>query len=102
MEQYLKDDYNVIEDTNYLKSESDIKDYFRGLGMEEIDCGQGYYEDSRTWIAKVADEFYEVTAYAEIDSAKQDRGDRLYWVDRISKVEWEKIDKPLPKQRKVS
>ena len=99
MEQYLKDDYNVIEDENYLKSESDIKDYFGNLALEDMDCGQGYYTDEYDWICKIGEKFYEVHAIAEIGSSKQDYGDRLYWIEQIKSIDYNEIEKPLPKKR---
>jgi hypothetical protein len=47
----------------------------------------------------VEEKFYSVTIHADITSAKQDVGDRLYWVDEISSVTYEEIDKPLPKEK---
>ncbi len=99
MEQYLKDDYNVIEDENYLKSESDIKDYFGDLALDYMDCGQGYYTDEYDWICKIGEKFYEVHVKAEIGSSKQDYGDRLYWVESIESTTYNEIEKPLPKER---
>ncbi|WP_311078115.1 hypothetical protein [Paenibacillus polymyxa] len=99
MEQYLIDDYGVIEDEIYLTKESDIVDHFKDIGRDYLDCGQGYYEDEASLICKVADRFYCVTIHADISSAKQDIGDRLCWVDEISSVKYEEIDKPLPKEK---
>lgn len=96
MEKYLIEQYDVIEDKNYLTSEDDIKDYFDDNGRDFLECGQGFYQDEAEVICKVGDKFYEVTIEAEIASAKQDVGDRLYWVDNISNVTYKEIDKPEP------
>lgn len=96
MEKYLIEQYDVIEDKNYLTSEDDIKDYFDDNGRDFLECGQGFYQDEAEAICKVGDKFYEVTIEAEIASAKQDVGDRLYWVDNISNVTYKEIDKPEP------
>ena len=98
MEDYLKKEYNVYEDLKNLVKESQIEEYF--LDYRDIfDCGQGYYQDEVVEICKIEDNFYSVTIKAEIGSAKQDRGDRLYWVEKIESVTYEKIDKPLPKEK---
>lgn len=96
MEKYLIEQYDVIEDKSYLTSEDDIKDYFDDNGRDFLECGQGFYQDEAEVICKVGDKFYEVTIEAEIASAKQDVGDRLYWVDNISNVTYKEIDKPEP------
>lgn len=96
MEKYLIEQYDVIEDKKYLTSEDDIKDYFDDNGRDFLECGQGFYQDEAEVICKVGDKFYEVTIEAEIASAKQDVGDRLYWVDNISNVTYKEIDKPEP------
>lgn len=100
MEKYLIEEYAVIEDKNYLLKESDIENYFGDSGNDYFDCGQGYYQDEVDLICKIGDKFYSVNIEAEITSAKQDVGDRLYWVDRISSVTYEEISKPLPKKKK--
>jgi len=100
MEQYLIDDYGVIEDKKYLKTNDDILPYFKDVGRDYFDCGQGYYQDSAEVIVKIGDEFIKVTIIAEIESAKQDRGARLYWVESIKDVILEDMDKPEPLDRK--
>lgn len=97
MEAYLKDQYGVFEDEQYLLFESDIKDYFVNCGSEWLDCGQGYYQDEADIIVKVDEKFYEVHIEAEVYSSKQDHGDRLYYVDRITEVIYKEIPKPIPK-----
>lgn len=98
MESYLKEEYDVYE-SKYLKDESEIEDYFMDSGVDFFDCGQGYYQDEVDLIVKIEDKFFRVDIYAEIMSAKQDVGDRLYWVDGINEVEYKEIPKPLPKDR---
>lgn len=97
-EQYLIDDYSIVE-SEYLKHELQIEDYFKDCGYEYFDCGQGYYESCIDLIVKIGNKFYSVTIDAEIGSAKQDRGDRLYWVESIENVTWQEIEKPLPKPK---
>ncbi len=98
MEPYLKDDHGVIQDTKYLKCEEQIECYFKEDYHDLFDCGQGYFQDTAKVIIKIAKKFYEVTITAEIGSAKQDVGDRLYWPESIEKVEWNEIPKPEPKE----
>lgn len=97
MEKYLIEQYDVYEDKNWLTSEDEIADAFMDIGREFLECGQGYYQDEESIICKIGDKFYQVDIYAEIMSAKQDVGDRLYWVEDIEKVEYKEIAKPQPK-----
>ena len=99
MEEYLIKDYGVIEDLDYLTKEEDIEDYFTDEGYNMFECGQGYYNDEITVICKIEDKFYNVTVKAGIGSERQDRGDRLYFVDYIDSVSYEEIEKPKPKNR---
>jgi hypothetical protein len=98
MEDYLKEDYGVIED-EYLTDETKIVSFFKDYAYEDFDCGQGYYQEENTYTCKIDDKFYQVYVLAEIGSSKQDRGERLYWVEDIKKVEYREIPKPTPKRR---
>ena len=86
MEQYLIDDYGVEEDVKYLTDPSQIEEYYKDCGRDYLDCGQGYFQEEAVLLVKIKDKFYEVCIEAEIDGNKQDRGDRLYYVERITKV----------------
>lgn len=97
MEKYLIEQYDVIEDKKWLKDVSDIKDYFEDTARDHMECGQGYYQDEADFICKIGDKFYEVVVFAEIGSAKQDVGDRLYWIESIDRVTYREIAKPKPK-----
>ena len=99
IEDYLISQYGVYQDEKYLTHESQIEETFRDIGCEYLECGQGFYQDSAEVIAKIGKKFYKVTIYAEICSAKQDVGDRLYWVERIKSVEYEEIEKPKFKDK---
>lgn len=101
MEQYLIDEYSVVEDENWLTDESQIEEYFRDSGSEYLDCGQGYYQDEAEVICKIGDKFYEVKLEAEILGAKQDIGDKLYWVENIRLVTYQEIEKPQPKEKSI-
>lgn len=95
MEDYLLEQNGIIENKEYLTKEEDIENYFEGDGREYFDCGQGYCEEEVDVICKIGDKFYEVTLTAEITSAKQDYGARLYWVERICDVSYKEIKRPL-------
>lgn len=97
-EQYLIDDYGLHEFKD-LKHESQIPDWFNNDFNDEFDCGQGYYEDTAVLLVKIGAKFYHVTLTAEIGSAKQNVGDRLYWVEGIKKVEYVEVEKPAPKTK---
>lgn len=96
MESYLKEQYDVIDD-KYLSSVDDIKWYFEDNGYEWLDCGQGYATESASKIVHIDGKFYMVHFEAEIESSKQDRGDRLYFVERVKNVSYEEIEKPVEK-----
>lgn len=100
MESYLKEEYDVIEDKEYLQKESDIVAYFKDEGRDYLDCGQGYFQDEADVLCKIGDKFYSVSIEAEVIGEKQDRGYEIYFVDNISKVSYKEIDKPLPKTKK--
>lgn len=102
MEQYLIDEYDVWEDYNWLTCEDDIEEYFKDCDYHELlPCGQGYATEEASLICKIGDKFYHVDIYASTCSAKQDYGDRLFWIESIDKVEWHEIPKPKEKEKKV-
>lgn len=101
LEQYLIDEYGCYEDSEYLKHELQIEEHFKSGFSDEFDCGQGYYEDEIVKLVKIGNKFYNVTITAEIGSAKQDYGDRLYWIESIEKVTYVEVDKPQPKDYQV-
>ena len=102
IEQYLIDEYDVIQNVEYLKCEEQIEEFFMGYQGECcFDCGQGFYQEFAHKIIKIGKKFYEVTIKAEIYSSKQDRGDRLYWVEGIESVDWHEILKPMPKSKMI-
>lgn len=99
-EQYLVDDYDCYESI-YLETKEDIKPHFQDCGRDFLDCGQGYYEEEATIFCKIGTKYYNVIISAEIESSKQDRGDRLYWVEKIESVIFSETEKPAPKEKGV-
>lgn len=99
-EQYLIDDYGVFECPT-LKSHLQIEKYFKSNGREYFECGQGSYQDEAYVFLKIGNKFYDVTINAEINSQRMDVGDRMYWVDKITNVEYEEVEKPEPKSRVI-
>lgn len=101
-EEYLIKDYGIIYDATFLKTKEDIVEYFKDIGADWLDCGQGYYEDELGVKVMTQDgKYYDVLIKAEIGSAKQDRGDRLYWVESIEYVCYTEIRKPKEKEKEV-
>jgi len=98
-EDYLSKDWDVYEDTVYLKSPLQIESHFKDIGHEYIECGQGFSQDEAEVLCKIGDKFYNVEITAEVVGAKQDVGDKLYWVESITSVTYKQVDKPLPKTR---
>lgn len=99
IDEYLIKDHDVIQDTEYLKCQEQIENYFKDCGRDYFDCGQGYYQDGHHQIIKIKNKYFMVDIYANIVSAKQDIGERLYWVESIKKVEYNEIEKPKPLER---
>lgn len=98
-EQYLIDDWGLFESKEWLKHPEQIEEYFKDVGYEYFECGQGFYQDEAEVYVKIGDKFYNVYITAEIGSAKQDRGDRLYWVENIESVTYDETVKMDPKPR---
>jgi len=77
---------NVVE-SPYVTSVEDIQDFFNDDAPDYFECGQGYYQDEANVVVKIDDKFYNVHMIAEIGSEKQDRGDRLYFVESVESVQ---------------
>jgi len=98
-EQYLFDDWDLFEDEDMLKHPEQIEEYFKDVGYDYFECGQGFAQEEASVYVKIGNKYYDVTINAEIDSSKQDRGDRLYWVESIESVTYEESEKMDPKPR---
>ena len=94
LETYLKEQYDVLEDRNYLRTPEEIEEYFRQDPREFFDCGLGYYQDEVQVLVHIANKFYRVTLKARIGASNADYGDRIYFVEKLEKVEYEEIEKP--------
>jgi len=99
-EPYLKEDYGVIQE-KWLVDPEQFRDYLSDEIGELLECGQGYSQNEGSVIIKLGLQFYQVDFTAEINSSKQDRGDRLYWVEDLDTVSWKEIDKPEPKAKGI-
>jgi len=80
-----------IHESKWLTNENEIEEYFEELGADFLDCGQGYYQDEGETFVKINEEYFLVKIEASVLGDKQDRGDRLYYVDTIDRVTYEKI-----------
>lgn len=92
----LQEQHNIFSSLNFLATEDDIIPYIEEIAIDYFDCGQGFFEDIRNFIVYIHNDnqYYSVTVTADIMSAKQDRGDRLYWADGIKDISFTKIDEP--------
>ena len=81
------------EDKKWLTKLEDIESFFKEAAYDELECGQGFYSDKGSSFARIGDKFYLVKYEAQIGSARQDRGDRLYWVEGITEVTYEEVNK---------
>lgn len=81
-----KQNFNTYSDiSEAIEWEIDIVD-------EEYNeqCGQGYMCDDRAErVVQVGDEFFKLTFAIDVVGQKQDRGDKLHWVDEVSHVKTE-------------
>lgn len=82
----------IVEDPKYLTSVDDMQEFFEDEGYEHFDCGQGYFQTEAEVIAKIGECYYQVSLEAEVLGNKQDRGDKLYFVDSITSVKYEPIN----------
>jgi DNA repair ATPase RecN len=97
LEPYLKEQYGVIEDREYMRSVEEIEDNFSNTYRNYFDCGQGIYQDEAEVLVKIADKFYKVTLSAEVLGAKQNIGEKLYHVESLKNIDFEEIEKPKKK-----
>lgn len=73
--------------------EENIEAYFKDMGNEYFDCGEGYYqEDATIYVQLDSGKIYEVYMEATCEGNKTDWGDRIYFVDEITKVEFKEVD----------
>lgn len=99
IDQYLIDDYDVIQDPKYLKCEEQIEEYFMDCGKEFLEADQDGAQDEAEVIIKIAQKYYNVTIKAEIGRECCDNCADVYYIEKIESVEWEEIEKPLPKDK---
>lgn len=81
---------SILSETDGLNDESEIVEYFKDCGHEYFECGQGIYQDEAELVIQIKDSYYTVTLSAIVLGNKQDRGDRLYYVDEITDVVYSK------------
>lgn len=80
-----------IEKINRI-TEDDIIEYFKDTGREWFDCGEGYYQEEATLYAQLdSGNIYEINMEAICEGNKTDYGDRIYFVDEITKVTFKEV-----------
>ena len=73
-------------------TEDEIVDYYKDMGKEYFDCGEGYHEDTSTiYIELDSGKIYEVNMEAECEGNKTDYGERIYFVDKITSVTFKEV-----------
>jgi arsenate reductase-like glutaredoxin family protein len=101
MEQYLEDQYQVIDMTEHLESHEDIKDWCEDLDdlEEELFMENGeVFSEEETVIIEIKDKFYKVTISCESELTRSD-----YWkgyksvLISTSLVKYNEIPKPTEK-----
>jgi len=106
LKDFFKEDQELflehgIEIVPTLREGETLSSYFFDVGLDFFDCGQGYYADEASLICYTQEGcFFRVNLKADIESSKQDRGERLYWVEKISSVQCIEIPKPEPIEKK--
>lgn len=83
---------NIYENKTELASEEDIEYYFQTAALDELECGQGFYTEEGEAFVQIGETLYLVKFKGEISSSKQDRGDRLYWVEDVIDITYERVD----------
>lgn len=74
-------------------TEDGIVDYYKDCGSEYFDCGEGYYQsDATIYIELDSGKIYEVNMEANCEGNKTDYGDRIYFVDEITSVNFKEVD----------
>jgi hypothetical protein len=96
---YLYSEYGYKHLEHELSNENKIVDYFMDMGADFLECGEGFYTDQDTIRIFLEGKSYAVTIKGEIGSQKQDRGDRLYFIEDIKSVTYEEVETPAPKSR---
>lgn len=82
-------------DFNSFDSEEEAKEYFKDEGSSLFEVGQGLYQNEAETFCYIKDVFFKVNLEAEVWGAKQDRGYKLYHVERITKVEFAHINEKV-------
>ena len=74
-------------------TEDEIVDYYKDMGKEYFDCGEGYQQDDATiYIELDSGKIYEVNMEANCEGNKTDYGERIYFVDKITSVTFKEVD----------
>lgn len=89
----------IHEDKRFLQSEDDIEDFVTDIARDYMECGQGFYTDEAEFTLKIGDKYYLAEVSADIASAKQEYGDRLYWIDSVELLNYDEIPMPVEKYR---
>lgn len=100
MHDYLYKEHCYTQLEYDLASPDEIRDHFIDIGREFLECGQGFFQEEATIKIFIDGKSYAVTITGSISSQKQDRGDRLYYVEDITLVTVIEISTPEPKERK--
>ena len=100
MHDYLYNEHSYTKLEYDLESPDEIEELFLDVGADFLDCGQGFYTEKDTIHIFLNGKSYAVTITGTIGSQKQDRGDRLYYIDDIESVTYVEIPTPEPKERK--
>ena len=89
-DQYLFDQYNLIEDEEWLKTEDDIRDYICDLDIDFEDVN-----DNKQLFLKIEEKYYLVTVIPYFEKVKGDFKDT--WVcTGYESIEYYQVKKPLP------
>jgi hypothetical protein len=97
---YLYKEHGYTKLEYQLSSPNEIEELFLDVGADFLECGQGFYTEEDTIRIFLDGKSYAVTIKGTIGSQKQDRGDRLYYIDDITSVTYVEIPTPEPKERK--
>lgn len=83
-------------------SEKDAKEYFYENGSDLFELGIGRYQDKAEDFCYINEVFFKVEVQAEVWGTKQDRGDKIYHLEKINAVTFAKASETDVIEKKKS
>lgn len=81
-----------------FKNQEEADEYFSDSVSELIQCGQGHYQDEAEAFCYIDDVFFLATIKAEIGRQSCERGDKLYYVEKLESVSYQKYSEEVERE----